>query len=221
MELSEIKASPEELEFFEIVPDEILLMFVDSLDAKDLVSLSRTNKRWYNVIQNLIQPKYKKEIDEILTEIYVKHDKSRKIENITPQMMSQIGLMNTNLPLIRESIRKGYKLTPQDLFSVYDYITDSKFEKKVKLLEELLKYFVLDNYYLIYLFDKILSEINKNSKEKTQNLLKMADLLIAKGLCISDLNYFNKFKINTLKDIGNIRVRKQLLDKIQKAICVK
>jgi len=210
---------PDEVEFFEWVPDEILVMFIQTLDSKELAALSRTNKRWYNIIQSLIAPKYKKEIDQIVSDVYVKHNPKRRLEDVTPKMMTELGLLNNSLALVREGARKGFLLTPNDLFSLYDYMTDSKFEKKVKLLEELLKYFDLDEYYLIFLFEKIHSEMSRNSKEKTENLLKMADLLMAKGICISDKSYLTKFKVKSLKDVKNIGLRKLLIDKVQKAIC--
>jgi len=160
-------------------------------------------------------------LDDILTNIYIKHNPKRKLEDITPKMITELGLMNNITRLVREGTRKGFVLTPKDLFSLYDYMTDSKFEKKAKLLEELLKYFDLDEYYLVYLFDKIISEIHQNNKDKTENLLKMADLFIKKGICISDRNYLTNFKVKVLKQkIKNPNLQKILLDKVEKAICI-
>jgi hypothetical protein len=209
--------SKKEIEFFETVPDEILVMFIQTLNSQELAALARTNKRWNDIVQNLIEPQHKKEIEDLLHQHYIQHaPKTRSLSKVTPKMMSEIGLMNTSTPLVRESIRKGYVLNAKDLFSLYDYIKDSNYSQKVKLVEELLKSVDMDESYLTFLFEKIWKEKNQNNKEKSENLLRMADLLIQKGICITNKDFPNQFKVrsNLNKELSN-----KILDKINRSLC--
>jgi len=217
----------DEIEYFELLPDELLeLILLDLPQSKDISSFSRTQKRIYDISKHgkkdIIKDKYDKEIEELLVEYFLQHRSEMKLKDITPKMIMEIGLMNNNLKLIREAMRRGEMLTPKLLFELQNYMTDYSLEGKYKMIIELLKYKELDEDYLIYLFDMIKSQMGKVlliQNNRIENLMKIAGLLIDRGICIRDSRYLDKFKITNLRDINQIKFMMRLNELVAKAIC--
>lgn len=222
----DLSLSKEEIEYFELLPDELLELILLDLDkSKDVSSFSRTQKRIYDISKHgnkdIVKEKYDREIEELLIKYFLQYRPLMKLKDITSKMILEIGLFNNDLQLIREAMRQGEILTPNRLFELQNYMSDHSLDGKYKMMIELLKYIDLDESYLIYLFDMIKSQIKGllNKNNRFENLIKIAELLIDKGICIHDPKYIQNFKITNLKDIKNLNLMKRLNSLVITSIC--